>query len=132
MHSSLAWIEWLDRLDRVLQSARSDLAVYCRSGSPTRLATLKAAHRHLEVLLEQLQWMDPRVVVGETLTGADDIVERLRLVVGVVALRLSRLSAAELPGQLEERQQALKALDSALWDGHYQAVHLLEPGRAYA
>ena len=113
----------------MLQSARSDLAVYCRSGSPTRLATLQAAHRHLEVLLEQLQWMDPRVLVGETPAGADDIVERLRLVVGTVALRLSRLSAANLPGQVEERHAALRTLDVALWDGHYEAAHLLEPGR---
>ena len=129
MHCSLAWIEWLDRLDRVLQSARADLAVYCRSGSPRRLATLQTAHRQLEALLEQLQWMDPTVLVGETPAQANDIVNRLRVVVGTVMLRISRLSGEELPGQLEERQSALRTLDTALWDGRYEAAHLLEPHR---
>jgi hypothetical protein len=132
MHSSLAWIEWLDRLDRVLQSARTDLAIYCRSASPRRLAALQTAHRQLQVLLEQLQWMDPTVLIGEGQTQANDIVDRLRVVVGTAMLRLSKLSAAELPGQIEERQQALKTLDSALWDGRYQAAHLLEPRRQSA
>jgi hypothetical protein len=132
MHSSLAWIEWLDRLDRVLQSARTDLSVYSRSGSPRRLATLQTAYRQLEVLLEQLQWMDPTVLVGETPPEADDIVDRLRVVVGTVMLRLSKLGATDQPGQAEDRQQALRTLDAALWDGRYQASHLLEPSRQSA
>jgi hypothetical protein len=120
MHSSLDWIEWLDRLDRVLQSARSDLAVYSRTGSRSRLATLKVAHRQLEVLLGQLQWMDPRVLVGDAPPAADDILDRLRVVIGTAVLRLSKLSGGE------PREQ-LSTLDSALWDGHYEAAHLLEP-----
>jgi hypothetical protein len=132
MHSSLAWIEWLDRLDRVLQSARTDLAIYCRSGSPRRLATLQSAHRQLEVLLEQLQWMDPSVLLGETPAQGDNIVDRLRVVVGTAMLRLSKLAAVELPGQIEERQQALRTLDTALWNGRYEAAHLLEPSRQSA
>ena len=132
MHSSLAWIEWLDRLDRVLQSARADLSVYSRSGSPRRLATLQTAHRQLEVLLDQLQWMDPTVLVGETAPEADDIVDRLRVVVGTVMLRLAKLSAADAPDHAGDREQALKTLDTALWDGRYQAAHLLEPSRQSA
>jgi hypothetical protein len=120
MHSSLDWIEWLDRLDRVLQSARSDLAVYSRTGSHSRLAMLKVAHRQLEVLLGQLQWMDPRVLVGDAPPAADDALDRLRVVIGTAVLRLSKLSGGE------PREQ-LSTLDSALWDGHYEAVHLLEP-----
>jgi hypothetical protein len=120
MHSSLDWIEWLDRLDRVLQSARSDLAVYSRTGSRSRLATLKVAHRQLEVLLGQLQWMDPRVLVGDAPPAPDDILDRLRVVIGTAVLRLSKLSGGE------PREQ-LSTLDSALWDGHYEAAHLLEP-----
>ena len=92
MHSSLDWIEWLDRLERVLQSARSDLTAYSRAHSPSRLAMLKVAHRQLEVLLGQLQWMDPRVLVGDAPPAADDIVDRLRVVLGTAVLRLSRLS----------------------------------------
>jgi hypothetical protein len=125
MHSSLAWIEWLDRLDRVLQSARSDLTAYSRSASASRLAALQAAHRQLEVLLGQLQWMDPRVLLGDAPSTADDIVERLRVVLGTVILRLSRLSGGE------PREQ-LSTLDSALWDGSYEAAHILEPRRLRA
>lgn len=127
MHSSLAWIEWLDRLDRVLQSARSDLAVYSRCGSALRLAALKTAHRQLEALLDQMQWMDPRVLVGEQPAEGDDIVERLRVVLGTVILRLSRLSDGELPDPAHGRRELLATLDSALWDGRYEAAHLLEP-----
>ncbi len=125
MHSSLAWIEWLDRLDRVLQSARSDLAAYSRTSSPSRLAALQAAHRQLEVLLGQLQWMDPRVLLADAPSAPDDILERLRAVLGTVILRLSRLSGGE------PREQ-LSTLDSALWDGSYEAAHLLEPRRLRA
>ncbi len=120
MHSSLDWIEWLDRLDRVLQSARSDLTVYSRTGSRSRLAMLKVAHRQLEVLLGQLQWMDPRVLIGDAPPAADDILDRLRVVIGTAVLRLSKLSG-------EEPREQLSTLDSALWDGHYEAAHLLEP-----
>jgi hypothetical protein len=125
MYSSLDWIEWLERLDRVLRSARSDLAAYSRTGSRSRLATLKVAHRQLEVLLGQLQWMDPRVLVGDAPPAGDDVVDRLRVVLGTVILRLSKLSGAE------PREQ-LSTLDSALWDGHYEAAHLLEPRRLSA
>jgi hypothetical protein len=125
MHSSLGWIEWLDRLDRVLQSARSDLAAYSRSGSPARLAMLKVAHRQLEALLGQLQWMDPRVLVGDAPPAPDDIIDRLRVVLGTVILRLSRLSGGEA-------REQLSTLDTALWDGHYEAAHLLEPRRLSA
>lgn len=132
MYSSLAWVEWLDRLDRVLQSARSDVAVYSRSGSPCRLAALQTAHRQLGVLLEQLQWMDPRIFVGEALPAADDIVERLRMVLGTVILRLSKLSTDEIPGSAQDRQKELSTLDSVLWDGRYEASHLLTPRRLSA
>ncbi|MFI4890447.1 MAG: hypothetical protein ACHQIL_07940 [Steroidobacterales bacterium] len=132
MHSSLAWIEWLDRLDRVLQSARSDVAAYARSGSSCRLAALQTAHRQLGVLLEQLQWMDPRVFIGEALPAADDIIDRLRVVLGTVILRLSKVSSAEVPVSAQDRQNALTTLDSALWDGRYEASHLLAPRRLTA
>jgi hypothetical protein len=125
MHSSLDWIEWLDRLNRVLQSARSDLAAYSRSGSRSRLAMLQVAHRQLEVLLGQLQWMDPRVLLGDAPPAADDVLDRLRVVLGTAILRLSRLSGGE------PREQ-LSTLDTALWDGHYEAAHLLEPRRLSA
>ena len=132
MHSSLAWIEWLDRLERVLQSARSDLAVYSRCGSPTRLAALQAAPRQLEVLLQQLQWLDPRVLIGEATAQGDDIIDRLRVVLGTAILRLSRVADAESAGPVQERQKVLATLDTALWDGHYAAAHLLGPSRLSA
>jgi hypothetical protein len=37
MYSPLFWIEWLDRLDRVLTSAREDIAVLKRAVSPRSL-----------------------------------------------------------------------------------------------
>jgi hypothetical protein len=125
MHSSLAWIEWLDRLDRVLHSARTDLAAYSRSASPNRLANLKVSHRQLDVLLAQLQSLDPRVLVDDDAAGSDDIVERLRAVLGTMILRLSKLSGGE------PREQ-LSVLDSMLWDSRHQAAHLLEPRRQSA
>ena len=127
MNSSLAWIEWLDRLDRVLHSARADLTLYSRSGSLRRLESLQGAHRQLGRLLEQLQFLDPSVLISESPAETHDIVDRLRVVVGTAMLRLSKLSCAELPGQSEQRQDALRTLDAALWDSRYQAAHLLEP-----
>ena len=127
MHSLLAWIEWLDRLDRVLQSAHADVAIYSRSGSANRLAALRTAHRQLLGLLDQLQWMDPRVLVGQQPPEADDILDRLRVVLGTVILRLSKLSDAELQGKAQERHDLLATLDSALRNSRYEAAHLLEP-----
>jgi hypothetical protein len=125
MHSSLGWIEWLDRLDRVLESARSDLTAYSRTCSPLRLAKLQGAHRQLQMLLGQLPWMDPQVLVGDSQSAADDIVERLSVVLGTVILKLSKLSGGEA-------REQLSTLDTALWDGRYQAAHLLEPRRLLA
>lgn len=124
MHSSLAWIEWLDRLDRVLRGARADLASYGRSGSHGRLATLQAARRQLEVLLEQLQWMDPRVLARESLAEAEEIVEKLRLAVGTAILRLSHLPGAGLPREAGDRDELL-TIDHALRRGRYAASHVV-------
>jgi hypothetical protein len=132
MQSSLAWIEWLDRLDRVLQSARSDLGVYARSAGSLRLQALQTAHRQLQVLLDQLQWMDPRVLLGDAPPETDDIVNRLRVVLGTAILRLSRISGGDLPLPTQERHDLLATLDEALWDGRYEAAHLLEPRRLSA
>ena len=50
MYSPLFWIEWLDRLDRVLTSARQDVALLKRTVSP----------RSLEAIAKRKGWAPPQ------------------------------------------------------------------------
>ena len=129
MYSPLFWIEWLDRLDRVLTSAREDVAVLKRAVSPRSLESIERSKRQLCALLNDLRLLDRDVLAtGTARNGADNLEKALDTT--VTQLRdLAAIPAASAPGALD---RMLAASDSALRDSCYEAAMLLTPSRRRA
>jgi hypothetical protein len=58
MQSPLFWIEWLDRLDRVLKSARQDVTALKRALNPRILQAIDRSKRQLAALIDDLRLLD--------------------------------------------------------------------------
>jgi hypothetical protein len=129
MYSPLFWIEWFDRLDRVLTSARQDVVVLKRAVSPRGLESIDRSKRQLCALINDLRLLDRDVLAaGAARNGADNLEKALDAT--VVQLRsLAGIPAASAPGVLD---RMLAASDSALRDSCYEAAMLLEPNRRRA
>src|ERR1700683_5024627 len=122
MQNPLFWIEWLDRLDRVLNSARQDIAVLKRTANSRSLEAIGRSKRQLAALLNDLRLLDPDVLAANALQSA--------LEATVVKLGgLAEIPAASAPGVLE---RMLAACDAALRDSCYEAAVLLQPHRRRA
>jgi hypothetical protein len=129
MYSPLFWIEWLDRLDRVLTSARQDVAVLKRAVSPRSLEAIDRSKRQLSALMNDLRLLDRDVVATDTAqNGADSLQKALDTTVAQLG-SLAAIPAASAPGVLD---RLLAASDSALRDSCYEAAILLEPNRRRA
>jgi hypothetical protein len=129
MYSPLFWIEWLDRLDRVLTSARQDVAVLKRAVSPRSLEAIERSKRQLAGLINDLRLLDRGVVsTGGTANAADNLQKALDATV-VQLGSLAQIPAASAPGVLD---RMLADSDSALRDSCYEAAMLLAPSRRRA
>jgi hypothetical protein len=129
MYSPLFWIEWLDRLDRVLTSARQDVAVLNRAVSPRSLEAIERSKRQLAALINDLRLLDRDVLsTGATQNTADDLQNALDATV-VQLGSLAEIPAASAPGVLD---RMLAASDSSLRDSCYEAARLLAPSRRRA
>jgi hypothetical protein len=129
MYNPLFWIEWLDRLDRVLTSARQDVAVLNRAVSPRGLEAIDRSKRQLSALMNDLQLLDRDVLAtGTAQNGADSLQKALDTTVAQLG-SLAAIPAAGAPATLD---RLLAASDSALRDSCYEAAVLLEPSRRRA
>ncbi|HMI74523.1 MAG TPA: hypothetical protein VK495_07420 [Steroidobacteraceae bacterium] len=129
MYNPLFWIEWLDRLDRVLTSARQDVALLKRAVSPRSLEAIERSKRQLCALMKDLRLLDRDVVATDTAqNGADNLQRALDTTVAQLG-SLAAIAAASAPGMLD---RLLAASDSALRDSCYEAAILLEPSRRRA
>ncbi|HXI47665.1 MAG TPA: hypothetical protein VNH39_03685 [Steroidobacteraceae bacterium] len=129
MYNPLFWIEWLDRLDRVLTSARQDVALLKRTVSPRSLEAIERSKRQLCALMKDLRLLDRDVVATDTAqNGADNLQRALDTTVAQLG-SLAAIPAASAPGMLD---RLLAASDSALRDSCYEAAILLEPSRRRA
>ena len=127
MHSPLFWIEWLDRLDRVLRSARHDVAILARAVSPRGLEAIERSKRQLTALTNDLHLLDRSVLAaGSTQEAADNLQKALDATVAQLG------SIAELlpAGAPAVRDRVLAATDSTLRDSCYEAAMLLGPSRS--
>jgi hypothetical protein len=141
MHNPLFWIEWLDRLDRVLTSARQDVAVLKRAVSPRSLQAIDRSRRQLAALINDLRLLDPDVlatsmaesaatsVAASAKSGAADALQSALEATVVKLGSLAEIPAASAPGVLD-RMLALS--DAALRDSCYEAAMLLVPHRRRA
>jgi hypothetical protein len=128
MYSPLFWIEWLDRLDRVLTSARQDVAVLKRAVSPRTLEAIERSKRQLGALMNDLRLLDRNVLATGTQHGADHLQKALDTAVAQLG-SLAEIPAASAPGVLD---RMLAAVDAALRDSCYEAAMLLVPSRRRA
>ena len=129
MQNPLSWIEWLDRLDRVLSSARQDIAILKRAVSPRSLEAIERSKRQLAALINDLRLLDPDVLATSTKSGA---VQALQSALEATVAKLGSLAeipAASAPGALD---RMLAASDAALRDSVYEAATLLGPHRRRA
>ena len=129
MQNPLFWIEWFDRLDRVLQSARQDVAALKRTLSPRTLQAIDRSKRQLAALINDLRLLDREVVaIGARQTAADSLQATLERTVAQLK-NLVEIPAASASGVLD---RALAASDAALRDSLYEAAMLLTPNRRRA
>jgi len=129
MHSPLFWIEWLDRLDRVLRSARQDVVMLTRAVSPRGIEAIARSKRQLAVLSDDLRLLDRSVLAtGTTQNAADNLQKALDAAVAQLGGVAELLPAGAPPA----RDRALAAADSTLRDSCYEAAMLLGPSRRAA
>ncbi|MDP9091130.1 MAG: hypothetical protein M3O26_20640 [Pseudomonadota bacterium] len=128
MYSPRFWIEWLDRLDRVLTSARQDVALLKRAVSPRSLEAIERSKRQLSGLLNDLRLLDRDVLASSPQSGADKLQKALDMTVTQLG-SLASIPASSAPGVLD---RMLAASDSALRDSCYEAALLLMPNRRRA
>jgi len=129
MNNPLFWIEWLDRLDRVLKSARQDVATLKRAISPRSLEAIGRSKRQLAALISDLRLLDRDVLAGSAKPGAADALQSALEATVAQLGSLAEIPAASAPGLLD---RMLAASDAALRDSLYEAAMLLVPHRRRA
>ena len=129
MYSPLFWIEWLDRLDRVLNSARQDIAVLKRTVSSRSLEAIGRSKRQLAALINDLRLLDRDVLALSANSGAVDALQSALEATVVKLGELAEIPAASAPGVLD---RMLASSDAALRDSCYEAAVLLQPHRRRA
>jgi hypothetical protein len=129
MQNPLFWIEWLDRLDRVLSSARQDVAVLKRAVSQRGLEAIDRSKRQLAALINDLRLLDPDVLATSAKSGAVQALQSALEATVVKLGSLAEIPAASAPGALD---RMLAASDAALRDSCYEAATLLGPHRRRA
>jgi hypothetical protein len=133
MYGSLFWIEWLDRLDRILTSTREDVAALARAVSPRSVAAIELATRQLSALTNDLRLLDRRVLPSGTQQHVGmDQVENLQKALDTTLFHLGNLAEMQPVTASSARERALIAVDLALRDSAYEAALLLEPDRRRA
>jgi hypothetical protein len=133
MQNPLFWIEWLDRLDRVLNSARQDIAVLKRTANSRSLEAIGRSKRQLAALINDLRLLDPDVLAAGAaasvaVSANSGAVGALQSALETTVVELGRL--AEIPAGVLDRM--LAASDAALRDSCYEAAVLLQPHRRRA
>ena len=131
MQTSLSWIEWLDRLDRVLKGARADVRALAGSESPRSVAAVERCTRQLTALTNELRLLDRSVVSASNEAGLSDRAQNLQNALDTTVSHLE--SMANPPDHDSHRaRERLTAVNSALRDSHYQAAMLIGPSRPIA
>jgi hypothetical protein len=132
MHSSLSWIEWFDRLDRVLKVAREDVRALARLSSPQRLAALELCGRQLSALTDDLKWLDRSVLSAMPGAANSDRATKLQNALDETVARLGTVANAPTATSVAARERLLAAIDGALRDSYYEAAMLLGPTKRRA
>ena len=129
-NTSLSWIEWLERLDRILTSTRKDVAAMAKSGGSSSVSAIERSKRQLSALNEELRLLDRRVLVREPDGGADRASDLQRALDSALLQLGAFLDRPFLDQQLASR--SLSAIDTALRDSRYEAEVMIGARRRTA
>lgn len=132
MQSSLSWIEWFDRLHRVLDGARQDVRSLARSSSPHALAAVERCKRQLSALTNDLRFLDRSVLPAVPETTISDRAENLQRALDTTVLHLGAIAKAHASTSFPARERLFAAIESALRDSCYEAAMVLGPRKRRA
>jgi hypothetical protein len=132
MQSSLSWIEWFDRLDRVLEGARQDVRALGRLSSPRALAAIERCQRQLCALTRDLRLLDRRVLAPKPGSTNSDRADNLQKALDTTVFHLGSIASAQASTSPVARERLLTAIDSALRDSFHEAAMLLGPSKRRA
>jgi hypothetical protein len=132
MQSSLSWIEWLDRLDRVLNGAREDVRALASFDDPQAVAVVERCKRQLSVLTDDLRLLDRRVLSPKPGAANLDRASNLQKALDTTVFHLGTAAQAPAVESRSARERLLTTIDSALRDSCYEAATLLGPVRLRA
>jgi class 3 adenylate cyclase len=131
MQSSLSWIEWLDRLDRVLNGAREDVRALASFDDPQARAVVERCKRQLTALTDDLRLLDRRVLSTRPGTNTDRA-GNLQKALDTTVFHLGTAVQPPVADSRSARERLLGTIDSALRDSCYEAAMLLGPVRLRA
>jgi hypothetical protein len=129
MYGSWFWIEWLDRLDRVLTSARHDVVALSRAMSPRGIAAIQRSMRQLAALTQDLRLLDRQILTVGNDAATADRADELQKALDTAVFHLGSLSEVGTMTPPAIRERMLAGTDAALRESCYEAAALLEPGR---
>jgi hypothetical protein len=132
MYASLFWVEWLDRLDRVLTGTREEVLALKRAFSPHSMAGIQRSIRQLTGLSNDLRLLDRNVLVAGEQAASPDVTDNLQKALDTAVFRLGNLTEVRAPLGAPISERILVAIDMALRDSLYEAALLLEPNRRRA
>jgi hypothetical protein len=131
MYASLFWVEWLDRLDRVLTGARQEVLALRRAINPHSMAGIQRSIRQLTGLTNDLRLLDRNVLTGKQ-PASPDVTDNLQKALDTAVFRLGNLAEVRPTLGVPISERILSAIDTALRDGLYEAALLLQPSRRSA
>jgi hypothetical protein len=132
MQQSLSWIEWLDRLNRVLEAARADVRALARSRSASAPAPLELCKRQLMALTHDLRLLDRGVLPERPGPVNSDRADNLQRALDTAVLHLGSMASPGATTPAAARDRLLVAIDRALSDSAYEAAELLSPSKRRA
>jgi hypothetical protein len=132
MYASLFWIEWLDRLDRVLTGARQEVLALRRAISPRSMAGIQRSIRQLTGLTNDLRLLDRNVLATDEQSASPDLTDNLQKALETAVFRLGTLTEVRASFGAPISERILSGIDAALRDGLNEAALLLEPSRRRA
>jgi hypothetical protein len=126
MHSSLSWIEWLDRLHRVLEGVRQDLKRLKRLATVESLAAVDLGRRQLSALTQELHLLDHDVLPPKSGIRQEDRADNLRRALEATVAQLGKITEST-GAPAAARDRLVAAIDAALRDSVHEAALLLGP-----
>jgi hypothetical protein len=132
MQNSLSWIEWLDRLDRVLNGAREDVRALASFDDPNAVAVVERCKRQLTALTHDLRSLDRRVLSTKPGAANTDRAGNLQRALDTTVFHLGIAVNTPAADSRSARERLITTIESALRDSCYEAAMLLGPVRLRA